>query len=114
MGGNSEVILSHTTNQLHFHKQLLQNFTLGRNIMIHDTTTISSKSGCGLINAESLLGGDTASLHIKTITTDHGGGGGMNENVRPTLNHWIMQNADQRDMNNVKLCPKTNTSNVSE
>ena len=49
--------------------------------MIHDTTTISSKSGCGLINAESLLGGDTASLHIKTITTDHditytwGGGG---------------------------------------
>ena len=82
MGGNSEVILSHTTNQLHFHKQLLQNFTLGRNIMIHDTTTISSKSGCGLINAESLLGGDTASLHIKTITTDHditytwGGGGG--------------------------------------
>ena len=45
MGGNSEVILSHTTNQLHFHKQLLQNFTLDRNIMIHDTTTISSKSG---------------------------------------------------------------------
>ena len=75
MGGNSEVILSHPTNQLHFHKQLLQNFTLGRNIMIHDTTTISSKSGCGLINAESLLGGDTASLHIKTITTDHGGWG---------------------------------------
>ena len=75
MGGNSEVILSHTTNQLHFHKQLLQNFTLDRNIMIHD------KSGCGLINAESLLGGDTTSLHIKTITTDHditntwGGGG---------------------------------------
>ena len=121
MGGNSEVILSHTTNQLHFHKQLLQNFTLDRNIMIHDTATISSKSGCGLINAESLLGGDTTSLHIKTITTDHditntlgGGGGGMNENVRPTLNHWIIQNADQRDMNNVKLCPKTKTSNFSE
>ena len=60
--------------------------------------------------------------HIKTITTDHditntwggGGGGGMNENVRPTLNHWIIQNADQHDMNNVKLCPKTETSNVSE
>ena len=84
MGGNSEVILSHTTNQLHFHKQLLQNFTLDRNIMIHDTATISSKSGCGLINAESLLGGDTTSLHIKTITTDHditNAWGGMNENV---------------------------------
>ena len=71
MGGNSEVILSHTTNQLHFYKQLLQNFTLDRNIMVHDTTTISSKSGCGLINAEALLGGDTTSVHIKTITTDH-------------------------------------------
>ena len=117
MGGNSEVILSHTTNQLHFHKQLLQNFTLDRNIMIHDTTTISSNSGCGLINAESLFGGDTTSLHIKTITTDHDitntwGGGGMNENLRP-LNHWIIQNADQRDMNNVTLCPKTKTSNIS-
>ena len=123
MGGNSEVILSHTTNQLHFHKQLLQNFTLDRNIRIHDTTTISSRSGCGLINAESLLGGDTTSVHIKTITTDHditntvgGGGGGdlMNENLRPTLNHWIIQNAGQHDMKNVKLCPKTKTSNVSE
>ena len=94
--------------------------------MVHDTTTISSKSGCGLINAESLLGGDATSLHIKTIITDHDitntwrggrggpGGGGMNENVRPTMNHWIIQNADQHDMNNVKLCPKTETSNVSE
>ena len=59
-------------------------------IMVHDTTTISSKSGCGLINAESLLGGDATSLHIKTIITDHditntwrggrgGAGGGGNE-----------------------------------
>ena len=61
MEGNSEVILSHTTNPLPFYKQLLQYFTLDRNIMVHDTTTISSKSGCGLINAESLLGGDTTS-----------------------------------------------------
>ena len=126
MGGNSEAILSHTTNQLHFYKLILQNFTLDRNIMVHNTTNISSKSGCGLINAEALLGGDTTSVHIKSITTDHditntvrgggggGRGGGMNENVRPTLNHWIIQNADQHDMINVKLCPKTETSNVSE
>ena len=52
MGGNSEIILSHTTHQLHFYKQLLHNFTLDRNIMVHNTTNISSKSGCGLINAE--------------------------------------------------------------
>ena len=39
--------------------------------MVHNTTNISSKSGCGLINAEALLGGDTTSVHIKTITTDH-------------------------------------------
>ena len=102
MGGNSEVILSHTTNRLHLYKLLLQNFTLDRNIMVHNTTNISSKSGCGLINAEALLGGDTTSAHIKTITTDHditdtGGGGGMNENARPTLNHWIMQNAEQHE-----------------
>ena len=55
--------------------------------MVHNTTNISSKSGCGLINAEALLGGDTTSVHIKSITTDHnitntvrgvgeGGGGG--------------------------------------
>ena len=49
--------------------------------MVHNTTNISSKSGCGLINAEALLGGDTTSVHIKTITTDHditdtGGEGG--------------------------------------
>ena len=37
---NSEVILSHTTNQLHFDKQLLHNFTLDRNIMIHNTTNM--------------------------------------------------------------------------
>ena len=84
MGGNSEVILSHTTNQLHFYKLLLQNFTLDRNIMVHNTTNISSKSGCGLINAEALLGGDTILVYIKTITTDHditntGGGGERNE-----------------------------------
>ena len=71
MGGNSEAILSHTTNQLHFYKLILQNFTLDRNIMVHNTTNISSKSGCGLINAEALIGGDTASVHIKSKTTDH-------------------------------------------
>ena len=71
MVGNSEAILSHTTNQLHFYKLILQNFTLDRNIMVHNTTNISSKSGCGLINAEALLGGDTTSVHIKSITTDH-------------------------------------------
>ena len=37
---NSEVILSHTTNQLHVFKQLLHNFTLDRNIMVHKTTNI--------------------------------------------------------------------------
>ena len=88
MAGNSEAILSHTTNQLHFYKLILQNFTLDRNIMVHNTTNISSKSGCGLINAEALIGGDTTSVHIKSITTDHditntvrggGGGGGGNE-----------------------------------
>ena len=47
MGGNSEAILSHTTHQLHFYKQLLQNFTLDRSIMVHNTTNISSKSDCG-------------------------------------------------------------------
>ena len=104
MGGNSEVILCHTTNQLDFYKLLLQNFTLDRNIMVHNTTNISSKLGCGLINAEALLGVDTTSVHIKTITTDHditdtgkGGRGRMNENARPTLNHWIIQNAEQHE-----------------
>ena len=37
---NSEVILRHTTNQLHLDKQLLHNFTLDRNIMIHNTTNM--------------------------------------------------------------------------
>ena len=54
---DSEVILSHTTNQLHLGKQLLHNFTLDRNVMIHNTTNIPARSGCGLINAEALLGG---------------------------------------------------------
>ena len=54
---NSEVILSHTTNQLHFDKQLMHNFTLDRNVMIHNTTNMPGRSGCGLINAEALLGG---------------------------------------------------------
>ena len=94
MGGNSGVILSHTTNQLHFYKQFLQNFTFDRNIMVHNTSNISFKSGCGLINAEALLGGDTTSVHIKTITTDHEitntvggegrGGGGGNERKSTT------------------------------
>ena len=54
---NSEVILSHTTNQLHFDKQLLYNFILDRNIMIHKTTNMPVRSGCRLINAEALVGG---------------------------------------------------------
>ena len=49
--------------------------------MVHNTTNISSKSGCGLIDAEALLCGDTTSVQIKARTTDHditntrGGGG---------------------------------------
>ena len=41
--------------------------------MVHKTTNISSRSDCGFINAEALLGGDTTSVQIKTITTatDH-------------------------------------------
>ena len=54
---NSEVILSHTTNQLPFEKQLLHNFTLDRDIMIHYTTNMPARSGCGMINAEAVLGG---------------------------------------------------------
>ena len=54
---NSEVILSHIVNQLHFDKQLLHNVTLDRNIMIQNTTNMPARSGCGLINAEALLGG---------------------------------------------------------
>ena len=55
---NSEVILSHTTKQLHFDKKLLHNFTLDRDIMIHNTTNMPARSGCGLINADqALLGG---------------------------------------------------------
>ena len=64
---NSEVILSHIKNQLHVFKQLLYNFTLDRNIMVHmqnDQYSIPAKSGCELINAEALLSGDTASVHI--------------------------------------------------
>ena len=37
---NSEVILSNTTNQLHFGKQFLHNFTLDRDIMIQYTTNM--------------------------------------------------------------------------
>ena len=37
---NSEVILSNTTNQLHFGKQFLHNFTLDRDIMIEYTTNM--------------------------------------------------------------------------
>ena len=54
---NSEVILSHIVNQLHFDKQLLHNVTLDRNILIQNTTNMPARSGCGLINAEGLLGG---------------------------------------------------------
>ena len=59
---NSEVILSHTTNQLHFDKQLLYNFTLDRDIMIHYTTNMPARSGYGLTNAEALLGGYSTTL----------------------------------------------------
>ena len=54
---NSQAIINHTTNQLHFDKQLLHNFTLDRNIMIHKTTNMPARSGCGLTSAEALLGG---------------------------------------------------------
>ena len=37
---NSEVILSHTKNQLHVFQQLLLNFTLDGNITVHKTTNI--------------------------------------------------------------------------
>ena len=33
------------------------NVTLDRNIMIHSTTNMPARSGCGLINVEALLGG---------------------------------------------------------
>ena len=48
---------SQTTNQLHFDKQLLHSATLGRNIMIDNTTNTPARSGCRLINVEALLGG---------------------------------------------------------
>ena len=48
---------SHTTNQLHFDKQLLHSATLDRNIKTDNATNMSARSGCGLINAEALLGG---------------------------------------------------------
>ena len=38
---NSKVILSHTTNQLHFDKQLVHNFTLDR-----DTTNMTNMPQC--------------------------------------------------------------------
>ena len=63
---NSEVILSHTTNQLHFDKQLLHNLTLDRNIMIHNTTNMPARLGYGLTNAEALLGGYKGRLNIRT------------------------------------------------
>ena len=37
---NSEVILSHTTNQLLVFKQLLHNFTLDINIVVQNSTNI--------------------------------------------------------------------------
>ena len=48
---------SHTTNQLHFDKQLLHSATMDRNSMIDNTTNTPARSGCGLINVEALLGG---------------------------------------------------------
>ena len=66
---NSELILSHTTNQLHFDKQLLHNFTLDKDIMIHYTINMPARSGCGLINPESklflaVINEETTSEHI--------------------------------------------------
>ena len=37
--------------------------TLNSNIMVHNMTNISAKSGYGLINAEALPGGDTTLAH---------------------------------------------------
>ena len=101
---NSEVILSHTTNQLHFDKQLLHNFTLDRNIMIHKTTNMPARSGCGLIKADqALLGGYKWRHYIRTykltINTEHditntGELIVFVESVRAKLNHEIIQNSD--------------------
>ena len=63
---DSEVILSHTTNQLHFGKHLLHNFTLDRNIMIHNTTNMPARLGYGLTNVKGLLGGYKGRHNIRT------------------------------------------------
>ena len=100
---NSELILSHTTNQLHFDKQLLHNFTFDRNIMIHNTANMSDRLGYGLTNAEALLGGYKGRHNIRTyklsINTDHDitNTGEMIvfvELVQTKLNHEIIQNPD--------------------
>ena len=57
---------SQTINQLHFDKQLLHRATLDRNIMIENTTNMPARSGCGLINAEALLGGYKLKQYIRT------------------------------------------------
>ena len=79
--------------------------------MVHYMTNISAKSGYGLINAEALLGGDTTSVHINYITTNHDitntGGIVCVEFVRPALNHGIFQNADAC-LNNVALSQNEN------
>ena len=100
---NSEVILSHTTNQLHFDKQLLHNFTFDRNIMIHNTANMPARLGYRLTNAEALLGGYKGRHNIRTyklsINTDHNitNTGAMIvfvELVQTKLNHEIIQNPD--------------------
>ena len=63
---NSEIILSHTINQLHFDKQLFHNVTLDRNFMIQNTTDMPARSGCDLINTEALLGGYEWRHYIRT------------------------------------------------
>ena len=71
MGGNSEAILSHTTNQLHFYKQLLQNFTLDRNIMVHKKLFLAETPHQFKLKL-------SPQPQITTLLT-RGGGGGVDE-----------------------------------
>ena len=71
---NSEVILSHTTNQLLVFKQLLYNFTLDRNILVHNIIRPILDS-CQVrlwINKcrSSSWRGHYTSSYFKTITAD--------------------------------------------
>ena len=63
---NSEVILSHTKKPVTRLPTALAQFYFGCIYYgsQNDQYSIPAKSGCGLINAEALLGGDTALAHI--------------------------------------------------